>query len=98
MKEVCNKPRDFISPNEVDDNLYYGILNYKNKGFIIRERFRSGSYKVISEDKFTLGNYYNSFDNGNLQKIIEELIAANFKVFEFKTNKELFKWLSEESL
>lgn len=96
MKEVCNKLRDFISPSEVNDNLYYGTLDRGNKGFILREKFRCGCYRVISQDKFTLGNYYSSFNNDNLQETIEALIESKFKVFEFKTNKELFKWLSEE--
>lgn len=81
----------------VDDDKYYGFqtLSGDEKGFITRERYEDGKYKILAANKLTKGNAYSHCSSEDLSGCIRKFIqSGNSKVFEFDTATKLFEWLA----
>ena len=90
-----------VTVNEADKNKYYGVivrpdLSSDKKGFITRERFDTGNFKLMGMDKLTNGNGWESFARPTLTDMLFDILSASYWVYEFDTWQELFKWLMSE--
>lgn len=96
MKEVIiQKKTNTISTINVLRDKCYGIYYNYNKGFIYQESYRYGNYKTLARTDLTMGNSWTCLQYPLLIDIVEAAIEMGFKVYEFDTPQELFKWLSE---
>ena len=98
VKEVTNQLIHtlLVELKDVDNEKYYGILNYKEKGFITRRRYDDDKYIILSVDFLTNGNGWDYYTNDSISKVIGDFIwDGRGKVYEFDTSKELFQWLAE---
>lgn len=78
---------------------YYGVLRDDGvKGFITMKEFNSGPFKVLWETGLTKANSSPQVNADNLGVALANCICnSSFgsEVYQFRTPKELFKWLSE---
>ena len=96
MKIVFDTPTPTIHFNAVTDRLFFGVLHCnKHKGFIIREEYNAGRYIVSCRDSYQNGNRWTGFRSTILRDLLRELHQGDFELYAFKTETELFKWLSE---
>lgn len=99
MKQVIeNKPEATTTfCKDVNGRKYYGVNpTYNQKGFIIQEKYREGLFSAVSGDGLTRRNGWDLIkSSSSLPQYIENLIKADFKVFEFDSPQELFAWLAE---
>ena len=101
MREVLKKVEVVsVDISEVSVSKFYGVDATSNgrKAFIVRSQQCTDKFVVISTHEMTDGNCYPSKVGNSLKQTIENLKAGNdnaFRVFEFDTAKELFKWLSD---
>jgi len=95
VKEINSFPR--VGINECSDDKFYGcclISVEKTKSFIVKDKFRGGTYVAMTIDGTTKGDYYLFPPQDTLLKTLESM-NDHFDIYEFDTAKELFKWLSE---
>jgi len=98
MKEVITVKTKLktIGASKVSPIKYYGVLDsIGDRGFITRSEFESGDYMVLCTPEITEGNGYCTITTKSLSELVTSLVNLEFKVYEFGTYKELFKWLSE---
>jgi len=95
MKKVVEKQENRVFVGEVSLSNYYGVKAINCKGFITRERFNSGCYRILCTQLLTCGNgFLCSKETTSLTEFIKYNLSS-YEVFEFDTPQELFKWLSE---
>lgn len=85
--------------NEANLTKYYGFVDSDGqKGFITRENYDCGKFKVLGRKSLTNGNGYSHFNDDSLAGCIKKIIEPPSKmtVFEFDTPQELFAWLAKE--
>jgi len=95
MKRILTTPPpESILIKDLPSSPLIGVIDpFKNKTFVIKTEYgNSNSYKLLSNNGVSTGNAYCSF-NGSLQKVLSH---PNCQYFLFQSEKELFKWLSEE--
>jgi hypothetical protein len=87
-------PPESISVKNLPSFPIIGVIDpFNNKTFVIKTEYgNSNSYKLLSSDGVSTGNSYSNV-SGNLQKVLSNPL---FSYFLFQSEKELFKWLSEE--
>jgi hypothetical protein len=98
MKEVITVKTKLktIEASKVSPIKYYGVRDsVGDRGFITRSEYESGDYIVLCVEEVTEGNGYYTDTTESLSELITSLVNLEFKVYEFDTYKELFKWLSE---
>ena len=105
MKEVLKKIEVVsVDISEVSVSKFYGAEKTTDgrKAFIIRSQHSEDGFVVISTKEMTDGNCYPSYAGSTLKQAIVNLKAGSdnefrveFRVFEFDTSKELFKWLAK---
>lgn len=97
MKKVTSN-KNTVQVSEVDISKYYGVRCEAWSGFICRQNYRNGKYRVRVSRLLTEGN--RSFiDTDSLADLVNGIITnytATFEVFEFDTPQELYRWLSEQ--
>ena len=81
--------------DDVTSDKYYGAQIRDRKGFISRQGYGQGDFRLYAVDSVTVGNAWSFFDFPILSTVISRILDANNNVFEFDTAKELFKWLAE---
>lgn len=101
-KVVMAKNEPEIDVKETSDAKYYGIRTKcecfaRNTGFITRQCYDSGTFKVLCLDHLTNGNDWSHYLANTLQLLIELLLKKGIEVFEFDTPEELTKFLFENS-
>lgn len=95
MKRILTTPPpESILINDLPLSPVIGVIDpFKNKTFVIKTEYGNpDSYKMLSSDGVSTGNAYCNF-NGSLQKVLSNELCQYFL---FQSEKELFKWLSEE--
>ncbi len=103
MKQVINCSTNTITNAQVDNNKFYGIQQKKyrgndlgRKGFIQRQSYNSGNYRLSSIDGITRGNMWDTprWQHNDLSILIRVLNddPQGFNVYEFNTANELFTW------
>jgi hypothetical protein len=95
MKRIITTPLpESILVKDLPEFPFIGATNsLGEKTFLIMTEYRNpDSYKMFAPNGISKGNSYYNF-NGNLQNAF---IDSSFKYFLFESEKELFKWLSEE--
>ena len=101
MKEVIREtpPTSVTLLGDATDRKYYGISQHKTiKGLITRSDYNRGDWQARCRDSFTMANKWGNWSGDHhtsLQALISKLITEGYKVYEFDTPQELFKWLSE---
>lgn len=94
-------PQDVVAFEKVDATKYYGIAIDNERGFIARERWVEGRWKLYCSRSITNGNQWYYHDNkaldDSLINCMKFLLDKRFSVFEFETPQELFTWLVEKS-
>ncbi len=98
MRQVVKleEKHEIVDVNDVNATKYYGVINIDTeKGFIAKGKMCDLEFNLMARKEITIGNCWSHFKNANLKKMCENLIIANFKIFEFDTPKELFAWLAE---
>lgn len=93
-KIITSTPPESILINELPSFPIIGVIDpSKNKTFVIKTEYGDpNSYKLLSNNGVSTGNSYGNF-NGSLQNVLSH---PNCQYFLFESEKELFKWLSEE--
>jgi len=95
MKRIITTPLpESILVKDLPEFPFIGATNLLGeKTFLIMTEYRNpNSYKMFATNGTSNGNSYYHF-NDNLQNALTD---STFKYFLFETEKELFKWLSEE--
>jgi len=98
MKQVISNPT--VLCENVTNKKFYGVQIYTDRGFITscgRQISLDKPYFVMAINGMTHGNSYGWKDK-SLTHLIDKIINSKGHycgVFEFDTNVELFKWLSE---
>jgi hypothetical protein len=93
-KIITSTSPESITISELPLSPIIGVIDpFNNKTFVIKTEYgNSNSYKLLSSDGVSTGNSYSNV-SGNLQKVLSNPL---FSYFLFESEKELFKWLSEE--
>lgn len=86
------------SADQVDETKYYGfVTSLSEKGFITREHYKNGKFKVLASELLTNGNNFSQFDDDSLKECVKKIIKSHKDtLFEFDTAQELFAWLAKE--
>ena len=101
MKEVIKAEMQVVvttTLDKVDVEKYYGFsnrLNTGNFGFITREKYNEGKYRVQFCYCVTKGNQLVECSRDTLKETVIALLSYNLKVYEFDTFSDLFKWLGD---
>jgi hypothetical protein len=99
MKRIITTPLpESILVKDLPEFPFIGVTNsLGEKTFLIMTEYRNpDSYKMFAPNGISNGNSYYNF-SGNLRGNLQNaLIDSSFKYFLFESEKELFKWLSEE--
>ena len=100
MKKVVKKvtPEMEVAIDQVSSVKYYGVLAYssRNRGFITRFPYWSGSFVALCSSKVTSGNNWDSYTSNTLSEFISTLLRNGFfTIYEFDTARELFAWVAE---
>lgn len=85
--------------DEADATKYYGFVGSSGqKGFITRQHYNCGEFKVLTCEGLTNGNGFSHFNDNSLARCIKNIFESPFKktVFEFDSAQELFAWLAKE--
>lgn len=92
---ISLSPPEQVVVEYVNEEKYYGIIarNGKEKGFIARERFDCGNFMPRCLDSMTNGNQWEGYYTCTLVGTIRKLIVGGYRVVEFNTAEELFKWI-----
>lgn len=96
MKQVV-KQLETVTPETVSMDKYYGVefMGFY-RGFIVAEKHKELPCKIYASRNVTRGNGWDNFNRPNLKETVSTLLEnRNFKVFEFDTHQELFRWVSE---
>ena len=103
MKQVISEtvPFGYMRVHDVNQGKFYGVESYNSfmipfeKGFVTRERFAQGNFRVYSRESLTDGNGWYRFSFPTLVETIENVATyPMMRIFEFDTAKELFAWLA----
>lgn len=92
MKRIKNIGKACIDITEVDIIKYYGVVSWADKGFINREYYNRGKFKINTFDAITNGNGWSNYGCNNLENFIRILLEDAFWVYEFDTWQELLEW------
>lgn len=103
MKQVMNEIPPATTTLLRDTTIFkcYGVLHISgDKGFIHRDDFLEGKFRIRCSHSITGGNQWKDkrWNSASLYSVIKNILNdpnENFTVFEFDSAKELFKWLSE---
>lgn len=92
---VVNVAPDVIVPNI---NKYYGIeLDDGARCFVTRNAYRGGDYRVLCSKQLTEGNSVcNLINKTSLFDILQSALSNKYKVYEFDTPQELFRWVGTD--
>ena len=96
---VLNESRSTVMVKEVSVDKFYGVKIGKGKGsvyntgFITRDKFEEGMYRVKAISAITDGNGWAFYDSYSLQEIVEKLLGSNNTVFEFDSEAEFIEFL-----
>ena len=103
MKQIVKKSETVIPKIEVGDsnlnkNTILGLVSKQGKkSFVTRSDYDKGSFQVLCAYDFANGNGYSFLDNfSDKTDLVKEALNLKFEVFVFDSEKELFKWLSED--
>jgi hypothetical protein len=89
-------PKNDICLDDINEDLYFGVEVNNEKGFITRENYDSGRYKVMALSALTNGNTFYFTNNETLKSLIKYILTINAtKVMVFNSSKELFVWLNK---
>jgi hypothetical protein len=93
-KIITSTPPESILISELPLSPIIGVIDpFNNKTFVIKTEYgNSNSYKLLSSDGVSTGNSYSNV-SGSIEKVLSKPL---FSYFLFESEKELFKWLSEE--
>jgi hypothetical protein len=75
---------------------YYGVAQLGTKGFIIRDFYGSGQFRVRVLTELTRGNCLANLDENSLADCLETCCRRGCCVYIFSTAKELMTWLISE--
>lgn len=89
-------PTNTVLLSLVREDKYYGYENSGRKGFIGREDYMRGNFKVFSTNEFTNGNCFNFLENLSLRDLIRNCLDVGGKVYEFDSFAELARFLVDE--
>ena len=99
MKKIVQDVEE-VTIQSVTTDKYYGVYFGSGrrcaKGFISRESYFSGKYRVICLDGLTFGNGWSHNNKASLILTIQSCLKEGFEAFEFDTAKELMTWLSKD--
>ena len=95
-KIITSTPPKSILIKDLPSSPVIGVIDpSKNKTFVIKTEYDNPySYKMLSTNGVSTGNAYCSPSlSGSIEKVLSK---ENCQYFLFESEKELFKWLSEE--
>jgi hypothetical protein len=82
-------------PEDVSETYYYGVnLNGEGIGFITRNEYERGDFRLKAWNSLTSGNAYNH-RCPTLAGLIQILMGIGFEVHEFASDKEFFRWVAD---
>jgi hypothetical protein len=94
MKEIVNSIIEPASLNTATNDKFYGVITFGSKGFIVKENFLDGKYKVITTRHLTRGSQM-AIKGDSLQEILILCMQVGHYTYEFDTDRDLFEWLSQ---
>lgn len=95
MKRVINSKvkRESVNSSDLNSRKYYGVDINGFRGFISRERFEEGDYRLLCPDSLTEGNGWVMMERDTLEKTVDAVIADGQSVYQFDTFNELMEWV-----
>ena len=98
MKQVVKEIQgDVVYSEDISWRKYYGVNRCDICGFITRDEYGSGSFRVMCSSSIIGGNNFPSLRSATLLGTVNELLNGKFEVYEFDTPSELFIWLAENA-